>query len=499
MKREFDKEYGTVYKETVVAYMRYSSNNQDEASIAYQRSAIMTYAHRKSYHIATEYIDEARTGTNDRREGFQELVTDAKTKPGWQKILVYDMSRFSRNNNDSIKYTMMLEDLDIEIVSVTQEFDGSPEGVLMRGIVNLLNEYYSRNLAKHTHAGLKQRAKDLKHCGGKPPLGYNVVNDLLVVNEEEAEIVRQIFDMFELNYSYTRMADELNKRGYKTKAGNPFNKNSFSSILQQEKYIGTYTWNRNRKKNNQGRRNSHKQKPIEEQVIKKDAIPAIIEEKQFNRVQALIHARKNGTAQSKSRHHYLLSSLGKMKCRECGCNLIGEIRKSHGIPYKYYYCPNHHKADTLTNKKCPTLDIRADYLDNFVVKAVVQDIYSRNDLIAIFNDTDEKGRIKVMKDKLRGLEKSTRNILQSLRQSSNEELRQELLNIGEEKELLRQEIEALSAQQTLMTSNNRKKICKKLKQMMLTSDSFEVKRYLSEVIESIKVSNTDIQLILNIA
>lgn len=493
MKINFDRTVNEKDYIPVVAYMRYSSNNQDETSIEYQRNAIRIYAFSNHYYIATEYIDEARTGTNDRREGFQELIADAQTRPQWKKILVYDLSRFSRNNSDTVKYNGMLSDLDIELVSVTQRFDTTPEGIMMRGVINLLNEYYSSNLAKYTHAGLKRRANELKHCGGKPPLGFDVVNEYLVVNEAEAEIVRLIFDMYELNYSYSKMADELNKRGYKTKAGKAFNKNSFFSILQQEKYVGTYIWNKVRKKNSQGRRNSHKQKDIEEQVIEKGAIPAIIDQAQFDRVQALMHSRQNGIAESKSRRHYLLSGIGKLKCAECGCNLIGTARKSHGIEYTYYYCPNH------LHRKCQTKDIRTDYLDDFVINAVVRDIHSRNDLIDIFNSADEKGRIAMLRAKLIGLEKASTNIKQSLRRKSSEELEEELERIVQEKKDIQIEIDTLTRQQEPMTTENCKAICSKLARMMLTSESFEVKRYLSAVIDSIIVSNTDIELSLNIA
>jgi site-specific DNA recombinase len=493
MKREFDQEYGKNYNGRVAAYMRYSSNNQDEDSIAYQSSAIMAYAHTRGYHIAVEYIDEARTGTNDRREGFQELIADAQRKPEWGKILVYDLSRFSRNNQDSIRYTAMLEDMGIEIVSVTQEFDNSPEGALMRGMVNLLNEYYSRNLARYTHAGLKLRAKDCKHCGGIPPLGYDVVEDMLVVNQAEAEIVKLIFDMYELNYSYSQMAEELNKRGCKNKNGTPFSKNSFADLLRQKKYIGTYTWNKSRKKNNQGCRNTHKEKPEEEQIILKDAIPAIIDKEQFERVQERIRARQNGTAQSKSRHYYLLGSLDKLKCAECGSNLVGTTRKSHGIEYQYYYCPNHRR------KQCTTKEIRADYLNKFVVNTVIDDIYKRKDLKDIFNNTGEKGRIKMLKAKVKGLEKSSRNLVKSLCAEPNEEIRNKLKSISADKQALQVELEDLTNRQQTMTDENRKEICKKLAKMMLQSESFEVKQYLASVIDSITVSNTDIELTLNIA
>jgi site-specific DNA recombinase len=289
------------------------------------------------------------------------------------------------------------------------------------------------------------------------------------------------------------MAKELNNRGYKSKAGKPFTKNSFSSILTQEKYVGTYTWNKARKKSNKGTRNSHKHKPTEQQVIIKDAIPAIISKEQFDRVQAMIASRKNGTSSSKSRRYYLLSGIGKLRCSECGAYLVGTARKSHGIEYIYYNCPNH-KRHT-----CSVKEIRADYLNDFVVKAVVKDIYSREDLADIFNSADEENRIKRLNDKLRGLEKSTRNILMALRDGYSSDLSKELKSISEEKEAITLEISKLTKKQLLMTGENRKTICYKITKMMLSSESLEVKQYLAHVIDSIVVSNDSVELILNIA
>ena len=78
MKLEFDMTQEDKGKEQVVAYMRYSSTNQDEESIKYQRAAIMTYAHLKGYYITCEYIDEAKSGRTDKRDGFQEMIADAR-------------------------------------------------------------------------------------------------------------------------------------------------------------------------------------------------------------------------------------------------------------------------------------------------------------------------------------------------------------------------------------------------------------------------------------
>jgi DNA invertase Pin-like site-specific DNA recombinase len=125
--------------EPVVAYMRYSSNNQDEKSIEHQRFTIGLYAIQYNLAVVEEYIDEAKTGTNDRRRGFQKLMTDARSRPCWKKILIHDMSRFSRHTVDSGKYFEELEDLDIELISVTERFNSSTEGRMALGLTNLMN------------------------------------------------------------------------------------------------------------------------------------------------------------------------------------------------------------------------------------------------------------------------------------------------------------------------------------------------------------------------
>lgn len=500
MKKVFDPESGNKYNAYVAAYMRYSSTNQDEESIKYQRAAIMTYAHRKGYYITCEYIDEAKSGRTDKRDGFQEMIVDARNKPNWSIILVYDMSRFSRKATDSSNYENELEDLGIKLISVTQEFDNTNEGFLMKGIVNLLNEYYSRNLGKHTHAGMKQKAKEAKHCGGTPPLGYDVVKGDLVINEYEAEIVRLIFDMYENNFSYSQMATELNGKGYANKHGKPFTINSFSSILRQEKYIGTYTWNRAVKKSNKGTRNNHKQKHKDDQVNLENAIPAIITKEQFERIKQIFESRKNGTAPTKNRHFYLLSGGGFLKCAYCGSTLIGSISSSHGKKYKYYYCPNHRKKQG--EDKCPCVGISAEFIEPFVIRSVVSDIFNRKDLIDLYNNTEEHDHIKALTSELKKLEKSTRSLIRTTTKTFNtpayEDACAELQEVSQQKLNIKAEIEKLTAAQITADEGDRRQLCRDIITLMETSNILETKKYLKRVISSILVSNEDVSVSLNI-
>ena len=111
------------YKGIVAAYMRYSSDNQDEHSIEYQRDAIVTYCQKEELFLCAEYWDEACTGTNDRRSSFRKMIADAHNAPLWDTILVFDYSRWFRDSNNSTLYECQLFSLGIDVFSITEQFD----------------------------------------------------------------------------------------------------------------------------------------------------------------------------------------------------------------------------------------------------------------------------------------------------------------------------------------------------------------------------------------
>lgn len=174
-----------IYKNSVVLYMRYSSDNQNDNSIAYQKQTLYTYCTRKGYKVVEEYIDEAKSATTDNRPNFKKLIQDAQNNPKWSKVIVYDLSRYSRNMNDSVNYKTILENLGINLISATQDFGPGAEGALLENILFSLNDYSSKNNAKHTFDGIAVKARLGMHCGGVPPLGYDIdSNRRLTINEE---------------------------------------------------------------------------------------------------------------------------------------------------------------------------------------------------------------------------------------------------------------------------------------------------------------------------
>ena len=178
------------------------------------------------------------------------------------------------------------------------------------------DEYESKKIGERVSSTFTSKASRARHCGGVPPLGYDVIEEKLVINESEEVIVKSIFEMYLAGFSYQKMADNLNSKGLLTKAGRPFTKNSFHDILRQKKYVGTYIWNRRQAKQRRGKGNNHAEKPLDEQVKVEGGCPQIIDDETFQMVQEKLAGRQNGTADSKSRRHYMLGGLKILKCKE---------------------------------------------------------------------------------------------------------------------------------------------------------------------------------------
>ena len=115
------------------AYARYSSDNQCDESIDAQLRAIHKFADENGYKIVSEYIDRAKTGTNDRREEFQRMIRDSDDGD-FEVVIVHKLDRFARKRYDSAIYRKTLEENGVKLVSVLEQFTDSPEGIIFVGM-----------------------------------------------------------------------------------------------------------------------------------------------------------------------------------------------------------------------------------------------------------------------------------------------------------------------------------------------------------------------------
>ena len=366
-----------------VAYARYSSDNQRAESIAAQFYGIKEWAEKNEFDIESFYSDEAETGTSDEnRDDFLRMIADLQrgyTADGIdlsdvRAILVHKTDRFARNKWDSAIYKKLLADIDIRVVYVTQPMlnDDSPEAFLLEGMFESLDQYYSLNLSREVMKGHHENARVCKHNGGIPALGFDVdpVNKTYVINERESGAVRKIFTMYDQGFSYDAIIDELNKNGYRTKTGKTFAKNSIADILRNEKYVGTYIYNRQHKI--KGKRNNRRDKPADQIIKVPGGMPQIIEPVLWDRVQAKIQSRAHNPgerAANKARVEYILS--GVIECGQCGFKMVGKSGGSKNGKKRqdYYICNNRERRH-----ECKAKMVNKNLIEKLVMEELEQRI-----------------------------------------------------------------------------------------------------------------------------
>ncbi len=341
-----------------VAYCRYSSDNQREESIDAQIRAIKDYCSKENIDLIKIYTDEAKSGTNDNREEFIQMIHDCELGK-FKAVIVHKLDRFARNRYDSAFYKKKLKENGVRLISVLEHLDDSPESIILESVLEGMAEYYSKNLAREVMKGMKETALECRHNGGIPPLGYDVdvKTKKYIINEGESVAVKKIFSLYLYGYGYTAIANKLNDYGFKTKSGRMFTKNSIRDILLNEKYSGVYVFN----KRAHGKKN-HVYKD-EDKIIKIDGgIPAIISKEIFVKANQKLRSNSKGPRKVNTKVYYLLT--GKIICGQCNSTYTGAGYRGGRNCKKYYI----YQCINKKNKFCSNKDIRKGLLEGFVIQ-----------------------------------------------------------------------------------------------------------------------------------
>ena len=190
----------------VAIYARVSSERQadKDLSIPAQLKVLKKYALGRGWDVVAEYVDEAERARSANRPAFKDMIASAKNrvKP-FDSVLVWKLSRFARNREDSVIYKSLLKSRNISVVSINEQVDESPVGLLLEGIIEVLDEFYSANLSQDTIRGMKENASRGFRNGGMTPFGYKrsptsngaTTKSKLTLDDREAPIVTRVFDL----------------------------------------------------------------------------------------------------------------------------------------------------------------------------------------------------------------------------------------------------------------------------------------------------------------
>lgn len=425
-----------------IAYARFSSDLQREESIDAQLRAIRKYCDENDFVLLATYADKGISGTSDNRPEFQRMIS-AATKGDVDAVIVHKLDRFARNRYDSAFYKNILKKNNVKLISVLENLQDSPESVILESVIEGMNEYYSLNLSREVRKGLQENALECKVTGGPPALGYSVdrATQKYVINEYEAEAIRMIFRMYLDGYSYTEIIDALNAKGYRTRRGVPFAKNSLYAILRNERYTGVYIYVKDSTKNSKGKYVRHGEYEPEAVIRIPGGIPAIISEEEFRLVQAKMKERQHKAAKFSAKQDYLLS--GKIYCGECGSPYAGNSRRPRpGHPmYISYKCTRRNQRD----KHCKNPEINRDKLERLVLERLSKVLFNPNVIPQLVKQYNEyiaektgsaKERTLALQTELRDVERKITNTVNLMVETGSSAFKNKLLELEQVKEKL---------------------------------------------------------------
>ena len=223
------------------AYIRVSTDKQEELSPDAQKRLIIDYCKKNGYTITNEniFIENGISGKKaDKRPEFKRMIALAKSKEHpFDVILVWKFSRFARNQEESIVYKSMLKKANVDVVSVSEPVIDGPFGSLIERIIEWMDEYYSIRLSGEVIRGMTEKALRGGY-NAQPPLGYRKNSDTGIpeIYEPEAVIVRNIFSYISQGLSLIDTARSINNMGFHTRRGGMFEQRTIRYIIENPFY-----------------------------------------------------------------------------------------------------------------------------------------------------------------------------------------------------------------------------------------------------------------------
>lgn len=350
-------------RERAAIYIRVSTEEQKQGhSLEAQESMLKEFAEKKGYEIYDVYSDGGYSGKNFDRPQIQRLFSDL-TNDRIDVILVWKVDRLSRNNTDVVSLIdndLTTRNKKLIITSIDMD-SSSPTGHMFISLLSTFARYERATIIDRVNAGMQKRAEKGYWNGGSI-LGYDSVDKQLVINEQESEIVREIFKLRADGKGYKFIANTLNDRGIKTKKGKDFSIPAIKLIVNNHIYIGKVVWKKHQEwstKRREGR---------VEPICVDGVHEAIIEQELWERVQEINEFQKKSfTSNRNFNGNFFLTGL--LKCPKCGSGTVmSKSKKKNSDDYHLYYmCQAYHSKGRAV---CGTNLIKKEEIERKVLNEI---------------------------------------------------------------------------------------------------------------------------------
>ncbi len=305
--------------------------------------------------VPDRYDDGGYTGANMERPAIQRLLADIEAGKV-DIIVVYKIDRLSRSLLDFARMMEILDRHHVSFVSVTQQFNTATSmGRLVLNMLLSFAQFEREMISERTRDKIAATRRKGKWTGGMPLLGYDVVDTKLVVKHDEAERVRQIFELYLEQESLLSTVKELTQRGWSTKSwttrkgvrrgGIPIGKTKLHQLLTNVTYLGKIRY---------------------KDEVHEGEHEAIVDADTFRCVQETLSRGgvKRG-AGTRNKQSALLTGL--LRCAACDCAMVHTYTTKGNRRYRYYVCAS---AQQRGWRQCPAPSVPAAEIERFVVDEI---------------------------------------------------------------------------------------------------------------------------------
>lgn len=369
----------------VAIYVRESRDENEENldTIETQKSLLLCYARDKKLGtVYRVYTDDNVSGTTYDRPGIKELEKDV-LDGHINILLIKDLSRLGRNNAKTLIFLDFLEEHGVRVISSDGRFDSNSDTDLV-GIETWFNERYAKDISRKIRTNLKHKISKGEFLG-KPPYGYiKSINqkNTLQINEEQAQIVRQIYKMYLDGYGYKKIAEFLSEKGIPSPSGvkgisshtQKWNSIAVSRILSNRVYLGETIQGVSEKISFKSKKT--RRLPVENWVVTPGTHEKIIDENTFKAAELVRNSKKSTfTCSDKGTIH---TYRGMVFCGRCGAVMFARKRRGRELGY---VCQNYTRNGKAA---CSSHFIKESEI-NSVIALELKKLPENEDIIKVLN------------------------------------------------------------------------------------------------------------------
>lgn len=470
----------------VFAYVRVSTQEQarEGYSIGEQIERLTKFCEAHDWLVANVYTDAGFSGGNTNRPALQEMLSDIK-KGKCDCVIVYKLDRLSRSQKDTLE---LIEDFflrnGVDFISMTENFDTStPFGKAMVGILAVFAQLEREQIKERMEMGKEARLKEGKWTGSSPPFGYDFVDGQLIVNDYEAMIVREIFDMFIKGVPLNKIANSLNSRGFLRKNKYEWTNTIVRYILLNSAYNGQV-------KLHSGEWIDGIHDPIIDPVT-------------FEKAQSLLSERKRKYEESgiKAGRANITTYLGGMIfCKHCGGKYAkirsGNRRSGYRLKYACYSRTKKVKH-MVVDPACRNKIYNCDDLDNIVfneIRKLATDPSYMQTLRDQKNSSEMSQRIRMIKSQIRQLDSQVSRFmdLYGLGTFDVQQLDSKITPLNEQKLRLSAELSKLESESAVMEQEDATALIASFQDILDGGEFHEIRAFLELLIDHIEIDNDDV-------